>query len=82
MSAPGNTVRRLRAEQWMRERANCERVQSRMEFNSFDVVDAHIAGARAEAYFAAAKLRHAAGTTRTPFGEQLLKLAAEIEEGA
>lgn len=39
---------REEAEKWMHERAKCERVQSRMEFNSFDVVDAYLAGLRAE----------------------------------
>lgn len=42
---------------------------------------AYLAGAREEAARAAEKLRAAARETRTPFGEQLLHLADEIEEG-
>ena len=46
------------------------------------LVRGYLAGAREEAARAATKLRAAAAETRTPFGEQLLRLAAEIEEGA
>ena len=69
-----DTARRERAEQALIEHDATETTYE----DPF--VAGYLCGAREEAAIAAAKLRADAAKTRTPFGEQLLRLADETEE--
>ena len=75
-----STARRERAEKYIED--DTAVWANEWTWEGEDIINAYLAGAREEAARAATKLRAAAAETRTPFGEQLLRLAAEIEEGA